>query len=43
MKKFQYIQIDHNHYPSSEELDKEGTHGWELVCVYQFEKSNKRL
>lgn len=39
MKKFQYIQIDYNHYPSAKELDEEGAHGWELLFVYQFEKT----
>ena len=38
MKKFEYKQVSYRHYPSPEELDKEGADGWELVHMFPIKK-----
>ena len=36
MKKFEYQQVEYNHFPSVEELNKVGVNGWEMIHVYTF-------
>ena len=38
MKKFEYRQIEYNDYPSTEELNKEGVDGWDLVHIFPTKK-----
>ena len=34
MKKFEYQQVEYNHYPSPKELNEEGINGWEFVYIF---------
>lgn len=38
MKKFEYQQVEYSHYPSIEELNKEGSDGWEMICTDEITK-----
>lgn len=39
MKKFEYQQVEYNHYPSPEKLNEEGINGWEFVHIFPIKKS----
>ena len=36
MKKFEYKQIDYIIYPTTDDLNKEGNDGWEIVDIFYF-------
>lgn len=38
MRKFRYLQIEYNKYPSPEDLNKEGGDDWEVIEISPLER-----
>ena len=38
LKKFEYLQVEYNNYPTAEELNEKGVEGWEFIIIHQYKK-----